>query len=143
MIFEATRNIEAPATRVWDVLSGVEAWPQWLPTVSSVEALDGSPLQVGRRYRITQPRLRPAIWKVSEVEPGRRFVWRATSPGVQMIAEHIVDSDGTRAHVRLGYEFRGPLGVLLGKAFGGITREYLDGEAQALKTLTEEEAIDR
>jgi uncharacterized membrane protein len=137
MIYETTRDIAAPAPRAWDMLSAVEAWPQWLPTVDNVEALDGSPLQVGRRYRITQPKLRPAVWKVTEIEPGHRFVWRAASPGLEMIAEHAIESVGEHARVRLSYEFRGLLGGLLGKAFGRLTRDYIGREAETLKARAE------
>ena len=138
MIYEATREIEAPAARAWGMLSAVETWPQWLPTVTGVEPLDGSPIAVGRRYRVTQPKIRPSLWRVTEIAPGRRFVWRAQSPGLEMIAEHEVEPVGGNARVRLGYEFRGLLGAVLGRMFGGITREYLEREAQTLKARVEE-----
>lgn len=119
----ASIAIAAPATRVWEVLSGVQSWPAWLPTVDHVEALDGWPLAIGRRYRVAQPRLRPALWKVTVLEPGNRFVWTAASPGMRMIASHAVEpagADSTR--VQLRYDFRGWLGAPMGVVFGRLTR---------------------
>jgi ribosome-associated toxin RatA of RatAB toxin-antitoxin module len=136
--YEVATDIQAPAERVWAVLSAVEAWPQWLPTVSSVEPLRETPLQVGRRYRVTQPRLRPTVWTVSVVEPERRFEWRARSPGMELVADHDIESTGPNAaRVRLRFEFKGFVGVLLGAVFGGLTRNYLSQEAQALKCRAE------
>ncbi len=137
--FEATTEIKAPAERVWAVLSAVEAWSQWMPTVSSVRPLREAPLQVGRRYRVTQPKLRPTVWTVTAVEPDRRFEWRAKSLGMELLADHVIESRGpTAARVRLRFEFKGLVGVLLGVAFGALTRNYLRQEAQALKYRAEE-----
>jgi uncharacterized membrane protein len=127
-------DIRAPAARVWNLLSAVESWPRWLPTVARVEVLDGTPLQIGRRYRIEQPKLRPALWTVTVLEPGRRFTWEARSPGMTMVADHFVEPVGTDAvRVHLSFVFKGPLGALFGRLFGRLTREYLAQEAVALK----------
>lgn len=134
----ASIEIHAPAARVWEVLSGVQSWPEWLPTVDSVEALDGWPLAIGRRYRVTQPKLRPAVWKVTELEPGRRFTWRATSIGMQMVASHAVEPSGPDStRVQSRYDFRGWLGALMDVIFGRLTRSYLDQEVRALKRRAE------
>ena len=137
--YEATSEIQAPAERVWAELSAVEAWPQWMPTVTRVEPLREATLQVGRRYRVTQPKLRPEVWTVSAVEPDRRFEWRAKSPGMELVADHVIESKGPdAARVRLRFEFNGLVGALLGAVFGALTRDYLRQEAQALKRRAEE-----
>jgi uncharacterized membrane protein len=84
--YEASLSIDTPRELVWRVLAAVIAWPEWLPTVSSVQALDGGPLQVRSRYTVRQPKLRPATWIVTHLDPPRCFVWQAHSPGLQMIA---------------------------------------------------------
>ncbi len=137
-VYEATTDIRAPAERVWAVLSAVEAWPQWMPTVSGVEPLRETSLQVGRRYRVTQPKLRPTVWAVSVVETDRRFEWRAKSPGMELVADHVIESTGQGAtRVRLRFEFKGLVGAFLGVVFGALTRNYLSQEAQALKDRVE------
>ncbi|HET6652637.1 MAG TPA: SRPBCC family protein, partial [Nocardioides sp.] len=35
--FETSRHIDAPAQQVWEVLYDVARWPEWTPTVDSVE----------------------------------------------------------------------------------------------------------
>ena len=136
--YETFAEIQAPADRVWAVLSAVEAWPQWMPTVNGIESLRGTHLSVGCRYRVTQPKLRPTVWTVSAVEAGRRFEWRAKSLGMELVADHVIDSSGpATARIRLRFEFKGFLGALLGAAFGALTRNYLSQEAQALKIRAE------
>lgn len=137
--YETTTEIQASTERVWAVLSAVEAWPQWMPTVTSVEPLRDASLQVGRRFRVRQPKLRPTVWTVSVVDTGRRFEWRARSPGTELVADHVIESRGPDAtRVRLRFEFRGLVGALLGAVFGALTRNYLSREARALKCRAEE-----
>src|SRR3954468_5299004 len=90
-IHQTTITINAAPEAVWQILSNVVAWPRWLSTVTSVEALDGEMLTAGHRFRVLQPKLRPATWVVSAVEPNRRFEWRAHSPGVLMVADHLIE----------------------------------------------------
>jgi uncharacterized membrane protein len=136
--YEVVGEVQAPVERVWTILSAVESWPTWLPTVSSVEPLDGVSLSIGSRFLIRQPKLRHAVWTVGVLEPPTRFAWRAKSPGMELFADHAlerVEPDATRVHLR--FEFRGWLGRLLGAAYGGITRAYLGQEMQALKRTAE------
>jgi hypothetical protein len=43
--YDAAISIGAPGGSVWRVLAAVVAWPEWLPTVNSVQPLDGSQLK--------------------------------------------------------------------------------------------------
>lgn len=136
---KVTTEIDAPIERVWEVLSAVETWPQWVPTVQKVECFDGPALKLGARYRITQPRLRPAVWKVDELAEGTRFAWRAKAPGVEMVADHVLERIAPEVTtVQLSFEFRGWLGGLFRLLFGAIASEYVAKEAQALKARGEQ-----
>jgi len=119
-------------------MTGVVTWPEWLPTVSSVEALDGQPLRVGARYRIMQPRLRPATWVVTSVAPPQRFAWESRSTGVLVVADHIVEETSRElTHVVLRVSFSGVFGALVGRLVRTITQNYLAQEAAALKIRVE------
>lgn len=48
---------------VWQVLTDVEHWRDWTPTVVEIKPLDGTPMQLRKRYRVVQPKLRPQFTK--------------------------------------------------------------------------------
>jgi uncharacterized protein YndB with AHSA1/START domain len=142
--YEVTAEIHAPVERVWESLSAVESWPQWVPTVVKVEAFDGTTLKPGARFRLTQPKLRPVVWTVSELEAPVRFAWRAKSPGMELVADHVLEGTAAGAtRVHLYFEFKGWLGGLLRAAYGAITQDYMAQEAQALKVRAEAASRER
>ena len=116
----------------------MQSWAAWLPTVERVEALDEWPLAVGQRYRVLQPKLRLAVWEGTPLEPGKRFTWRASSTGMVMIADHLIEPTGPdTSRMQSRYDFSGWLGALMGVIFGRLTRSYLGQEARALKRRAE------
>ena len=90
--YTSSISIAANAAPVWQALSDVVRWPEWLHTVTAVEALDAPALATGRRFRIVQPRLRPAVWTVSALNPPLAFAWTSASPGLRVRAEHTVEA---------------------------------------------------
>jgi uncharacterized membrane protein len=136
--YDAAIEIDASSESVWRVLAAVVAWPEWLPTVESVLPLDGNQLKVGFRYAVRQPKLRPATWIVTELEPPRRFVWQARSPGLLMVAEHtVLEGSPGKSDVHLRFTFTGLMGVLIGRLFRSITVRYLAAEVASLKLKVE------
>ena len=132
--YTAVVAVVAPRESVWRVLSDVVAWPDWLSTVDSVQALDASDLHIGFRYVVRQPGLRPTTWVVTQLDPPDRFVWQARSPGLSMVAEHIIEEDSPgECNVTLRFSFAGLLGVPLGRLLRSITQQYLGREAACLK----------
>jgi len=131
-------SIAAPREAVWLALSTVAAWADWLPTVSSVQPLDGNALEVGARFIVRQPKLRPTTWKVTELEPPRHFTWEARSPGLLMVADHSIEEDSQGiSRVALRFSFKGPLGAPIGWLFRSITERYIAQEAASLKLRVE------
>ncbi|KRE97817.1 hypothetical protein ASG87_14930 [Frateuria sp. Soil773] len=123
---------------MWSLLSDVSAWAEWLPAVTSVDALDGPVLRPGARFVVRQPGLRPATWVVTTLDPPRRFVWEARSTGMRMVAEHEIDVvSSTQSRVLLQFRFSGWLGVVVGRLFGGTVQRYIEQEADALKRKLE------
>ena len=136
--YEARTTIAAPPAAVWRVLSDVVAWPPWLQTVVSVQALDAAPLAEGNRYEVRQPHLRRAIWVVTTLEPLRRFAWRSRLPAISMIADHVIDPrPPNHAHVTLRFSFSGLLGGPAGLMYRSLTQIYLAQETAALKRKVE------
>jgi carbon monoxide dehydrogenase subunit G len=130
--FEETRHIDAPPAQVWPVLSDVAHWPDWLPTVNTVERLDEGPLRVGSRARVSQPKLPKAEWEVTELVDGRLFTWEAKGPGMTSIGRHEVVPDGDGSRVRMSLEQTGPMGWVAATVWRGITQRYVAQEARSL-----------
>jgi uncharacterized membrane protein len=138
--FDISVDIAAPPELVWAVMSDAERWHEWTASVRGIRLLDQGPLRVGSRALIRQPRFPPAVWKVTELEPGRSFTWKTGMPGMWAYGRHSVAPapGGSRANLHLHHE--GPLGQLLARLTRDITNRYLAFEAAGLKKRSEERA---
>jgi uncharacterized membrane protein len=135
--FSISIEVDAPADRVWAVMSDPERWHEWTPSVTSIRLLNGRPLIVGSRALIRQPKFPPALWTVTAIEPGS-FTWVSTAPGVRVVARHWVEPLGeSRTRASLSLTMEGLLGGLLGRMTKAITERYLAMEAGGLKARSE------
>ena len=135
--FSTSITINSSQQSVWNVLSNVAHWHEWTPTVNKVEVLNTSELKLGNRYKVFQPKLQPAVWTVTELNSAN-FTWESKSPGMHMVAEHIVKSvNANQSEVTLTFAFNGWFGKLIGKLYGKMTAEYVQTEAQSLKKKVE------
>ena len=138
MLTTRTIAIAAPPDAVWAVMSDVERWHEWTPTVTSVRLLDGGPLAVGKRARVVQPKLPTMVWRVTAVEPGRSFRWVTRGFGGGAEARHEVADDGNgRTVATLGIEQTGWMNALLARWIGPLTERYVTTEAEGLKRRSE------
>jgi hypothetical protein len=135
--FTTTTEIYAPPARVWAVMLDVERWPEWTPTVSRITRLAPGPLAVGSRISIVQPKLRPAVWQVTEIDEPRSSTWFTTFPGVRVTAHHTIDPIAGGSLLTLSLVFSGLLGPLLGWSLRGLNQRYLGIEAKGLKARCE------
>lgn len=129
--------VHASADRLWQLLVDVERWPTWTESMQEIERLDDGPLAVGSRSRVTQPKGRPMVWTVTDLEPLRNFTWRASQPGLALEASHRIEQAG--GHVRTTLEFvgSGPLAWLSFLIAGSLIRSYVDMESAGLKRAAE------
>lgn len=133
-VFACESVVTAPVDLAWSVIADVMKWPEWLPTVSALDALDSPTLAIGARFRIVQPKLRPAIWRVTEVVPQERFSWESTNSGVSARASHAVAAlEGGSCRLTLEMVFSGPLAILANLMAGSLTRQYLATECEAFR----------
>jgi uncharacterized membrane protein len=139
MIIEGSVEIDAPASLVWDVFTDVERWPEWTASVTSLVALDGSGLAVGRRFAIKQPGMQKLVWQVTEIDSGTSWTWAQRSPGALATARHFVTAlPGGRTLVRQELDQSGVLGALVGRLMLKKTKRFLEMEAQGLKARSEQ-----
>jgi uncharacterized protein YndB with AHSA1/START domain len=139
--FDESISIAASREAVWRILSNVVNWPQWLSTMTRVEPLGAAPLAIGARYRVVQPKLVPATFEVTKLDPPSRFEWTARSPGVVAVADHVIEEQAAGlVLVRLQIVFSGLFAVPVSWFVGSITRRYLAQEVAALKREAERDA---
>ncbi len=87
--------IEAPLEIVWELHTGVDAWPSWQPDVERAR-LDG-PFAPGSTFSWHTSGL-DIVSTIYEVEPGRRSLWGGTAHGIVGIHEWTFapEGDGVR-----------------------------------------------
>ena len=132
---EFSRTVELPVAPnlVWSVMVDVEHWPQWTASIARVKVLSPGPLQVGSRVRIHQPKLPPAFWRITELNPGADFTWISRAPGVRVTARHAVEASALGTRVTLSIRYEGWLGLLLARWVGDLNERYLALEASGLQ----------
>jgi uncharacterized protein YndB with AHSA1/START domain len=132
-------EIEAEAAAVWAVLTEVQHWHTWTPTIELIRRRDPDrPFGTGSQAWIKQPRLRGALWEVTAFEPGRSFTWQTRAPGVHTVAGHRLQPTPTGTRVTLELRLTGPLAPLGRLLHGRLIRRYLALEALGLKTECEQ-----
>ncbi|MGH2634371.1 MAG: SRPBCC family protein [Tepidiformaceae bacterium] len=139
MNVETVIEIEAPSSRVWEVLSDVERWPEWTASMTSVRRLDLGPLVPGSEAVVKQPRLLRARWRVTELIPGAEFTWQSRLARGHVVGVHSIEvlSDSV-SRVTLGVKSSGRLASLLASTTTGIARRHVAMEAAGLKRRCEE-----
>jgi uncharacterized membrane protein len=136
--FSYVVEIQAPAAHVWSVLLDVERWPQWTKSVTSVKRMDIGPLTLGSRTRIVQPRLAPAVWKVTSLDLEKRiFAWTTRGLGVVVVGMHHVEAVADASRVTLWLEYSGLLSPLMARVLSRLNLEYLKMEGDGLKRYCE------
>jgi hypothetical protein len=136
--FKFVVEITATPFHVWSTLLDVERWPEWTQSVTSVERLDDGPLAIDSRVRILQPRLIPAVWRVTELDPANRvFIWRTGKPGVRLTATHRIDRTDQGARVTLTLAYGGLLGPFMAYQLKDLNWSYITMEARGLKARCE------
>lgn len=130
-------DISAPPDRVWAVMIDGERWAEWTPSVTSIRRLDAGPLRVGSRARIRQPRVPPAVWRVTQLDDGRSFTWVTGSALARATGRHSVEptTGGSRATLSISYS--GLLGGVVGRLTRDLNDRYLALEARGLKARSE------
>src|SRR5215467_8245742 len=94
-------------------------------------------MAVGNRALVRQPKLPPAFWKVSVLEPGKGFTWFSAGPGMRATGYHYAESTPTGSRATLTLEYDGVFSGLLAWLTRGVTEAYLDMEAKGLKARAE------
>ena len=135
--FDISVEIAAPPETVWTVVSDIEHWHEWTPSVRSIRRFGRGPIAIGSRALVRQPKFPPAVWTVTAFEPGRRFDWKSGAPGMWVHASHAIEPTAAGSRVRLRLRYEGALGGLFARWTRDITNRYLAYEAEGLRVRSE------
>jgi hypothetical protein len=135
MRWENTVEIDTPAETVWQLTVEVTGWPEFTPTMTSVQRLEAGPLRVGSRARIKQPGQSAAVWTVTALDGSRRFfAWQTRRLGLTMLGSHLVQERGQGCRNTLGIEITGRGAGLFWFLFGALLRRSLVTENAGFQT---------
>lgn len=137
MRIERTVEIAAAPSAVWAVMRDLEHWPTWTASIRRITLIDPGPAAPNVRVRVFQPRLPPAVWRITEWEPDRGFTWVSHGPGIAVRATHDIAPSGGGSRVTLSISQAGVLGRLIGRLTRGLTVRYVEMEAAGLKARVE------
>jgi uncharacterized membrane protein len=138
MEYRVTTGADAPPDEVWRLFVDVERWPTMTESIRDVRRLDGGPLRVGSEAIVRQPRLPRARWRVTELEPGRSFVWETTAGGVTAVGGHTVEANGRGSVITLTLRQHGPLAGLVHAFLGRLSQRYLSMEMEGFRRTAEQ-----
>jgi hypothetical protein len=114
----------------------VEKWPLWTESISEVKRIEAGEFGVGSTARIKAKGAPTAVWRVTELTPGRSFTWETTRPP-RMIASHVIEAKDGGSRVTLAVESSGIVGTILGPFMKGMTTRNVRMEAEGLKRISE------
>jgi uncharacterized membrane protein len=135
--FSKTFLIEAAPSRVWQVMSDLQRWPEWTASVSSVEMKSSGPIGVGTSVVVRQPKLPAATWTITAFEPSAGFTWISRAPGVVVSARHVIEEVLGGTKVTLSICYAGLFGALLATMTASLNERYLAMEAAGLRERSE------
>ena len=135
--FSVSIDIAAPPERVWQVMSDTDRWHEWTASVTSVKRLGGAPFGVGTKVLIRQPKVPPALWTVTAIEPQRMFTWVSTAPGLRVVGRHSVVPTAGGSRATLSLQMEGLFSAAFARLTGAITERYIALEANGLKARSE------
>lgn len=136
--YRASREIVAPASVVWDLLTDAASYAEWNDAVLRLqgEIAEGEMIEL---VSIVSPK-RTFKLRVSEMRSPSRMVWSDGMPLGLFKGERtygIVDRGTDRCEFTMVEEFSGPLAPLISKAIPDLTDSF-DLFADGLKRAAEE-----
>jgi uncharacterized membrane protein len=92
---------------------------------------------VGSEAVVRQPRLPSARWRVTELEPDRRFTWETSAGGVTTVGDHLVEPDGPGSKITLTLRMGGPLSGVMSLLLGGLARRHASMELEGFRSAAD------
>ncbi len=134
--FTASIEINAPAERVWSILTNAKAYPSWNSTVDKVDGEIAAGQKVTVYAKATPGRAFPL--KVTTFEPATRMVWSGGMPlGLFTGARtYNLTAKGTAVSFTMTEEFTGLMAPLITRSIPDLQPAF-DAFARDLKKAAE------
>ena len=141
------QHINAPSDRVWQIVTNIEAWPDVITAIKSVERLDDSTgFVVGTTWRETRVlfgREATEEMSVTAIDEGNSYTVEAESHGAHYTSVMSLDQNGDGTDLSMSFEakttgfFASVMSKTIGKAFEGSTRKALAKDLKDIATAAE------
>jgi len=133
---EASQETAASPSRVWQVWSDVNHWPEWNPDMKE-SRLDG-PLKLGATGMIDTRSGGKHQVVVTHFEDGRSFELESTAlPGTKMAIRATISPSGAGSRITQGCEPRGMLAPIVGPMMSGQILKTFNSVLAGLKQKVE------
>lgn len=130
--------IDASADRVWQLLTGIDAWPRWNPAVGSAR-LEGS-IAAGTVFRWRSQGFTVSSTLV-DVEMPRRLMWTGRALGTRARHEWDIVAAGHGVVVKTSETFDGWLPRLMPRTMKNMLERTLSAWLEALKAEAERSEV--
>jgi carbon monoxide dehydrogenase subunit G len=133
-------EIEAAPARVWNVIADVGHWPEWTPSILSVEDLS-EPFALGGTATVQALGTPTSGYRVTRWEPGHGFDWETRVRGATAIGRHWVEPAGEgKSLATLTLDMPGIIAVVFKPMLSRVIKRNLEMEANGLKQRSESQA---
>ena len=132
---EVTKEVNAPAERVWEIITDLDGAVEVISGIISIERLDGgSGFRVGTRWRETRKMMGKEAsedMEIVSIQPGRAYVAKAGNAKVEYRSKMFVESRGSGCVVGMSLEAHSKtvgtkiLAATIGRLFAGATRKII------------------
>ena len=134
VVSKKTITIFAPADVVWDLLTGINNWPDWQQNVK--EATLEEPLHEGARFRWKAGGV-SLISRIHTVKPVSEFGWTGKTLGASAIHNWWIEESGDAVNLRVEESLGGMLPSLLKSFFQKNLEEGMQTQLVELKLASE------
>ena len=136
MKFSTSISIDAPAMKVWQILTNAEAYPDWDPGMIRLEGEIAPGNKITAYTKISPDRAFPVT--VTEFDPGRKMVWASKMPLGLFRGERsfVITEKEAGIDFYLEEEFGGILLPLIGRTIPDLQPSFEDF-AKGLKARAE------
>jgi carbon monoxide dehydrogenase subunit G len=126
MRFESSIEINAPTGKLWTLIDRLEEWPQWMPSIKSIERISRGPLGIGSQLAVTANVSRLTVkllMTIVEFVPERSVVMKGRALGTNLTRFYTLEPVNDRTRVTVGGEVSGVLALLARRGGQAVSEE--------------------